>query len=104
MLKFERILLPVDLQDAAKGVVHQAAVLARHFHSEVVLLHAVTPLSYAGGMLEGSYVPYSLGDLQAELLRQAERRLDKFLAPELAGINVRRLLLEGDPADIIVKT
>ncbi len=57
MLQIDRILLPVDFQDPPKAVIHQAATLARHFHSEIVILHVVTPLSYAAGMLEGSYVP-----------------------------------------------
>jgi nucleotide-binding universal stress UspA family protein len=104
MLKIDRILLPVDFQDAGKPVVHQAATLARHFHSEVVLLHAVTPLSYSAGMLEGTYVPANLADLQAELLRQAQKHMDGFLLPELESITLKRVLLEGDPASAIVET
>jgi nucleotide-binding universal stress UspA family protein len=104
MLKIGRILLPIDFQDPSKHVVHQAAVLARHFHSEIVMLHVVTPLSYSAGMIEGGYVPANLGDLLKELIRQAQKQLDQALGPEFDGIDVKRMLLEGDPALTIVKT
>ncbi len=104
MLKIGRILLPIDFQESSKPVVHQAAALARHFHSEIVMLHVVTPLSYAAGMIEGDYVPANLDDLLKELLRQAQKQLDKALGRELDGIAVRRMLVEGDPALTIVQT
>jgi nucleotide-binding universal stress UspA family protein len=104
MLNIGRILLPVDFQDTSKRVVHQAAVLARQFHSEIVMLHVVTPLSYSAGMLEGSYVPASLDDLLKELIRRAQNDLDQALAPELNGLAVKRVLLEGDPASAIAQT
>ena len=104
MLKMNRILLPVDFHETSRVVVHQAASLARHFHSELVILHVVTPLSYSAGALEGSYVPTSVADLKAELIGQAQNNLDRFLAPELEGLAVKRMLLEGDPAHVIVET
>jgi len=104
MPRIGRILLPIDFQDLSKRVVHQAAVLARHFHSEIVMLHVVTPLTYSAGMLEGSYVPANLADLLKELLRQARGNLDEALKPELNGLAVKRVLVEGDPARTIVRT
>lgn len=104
MLSMDKILLPIDFQDPSKIVVHQAAVLARRFQSEIVMLHVVTPLSYAAGMLEGNYVPKNFNDLLKELLQNAEKNLDKFLEPELAGLKVKRVVIEGDPATTIVQT
>ncbi len=103
MARISRILLPVDFQQTSLRVVHQAAVLARHFRSEIVMLHVVTPLSYSAGMLEGNYVPANLNDLLKELLRVAQKNLDRALGPELDGLAVRRLLVEGDPASTIVQ-
>jgi nucleotide-binding universal stress UspA family protein len=100
----DKILLPIDFQETTKSVVHQGAVLARHFHSEIVMLHVMTPLSYSAGMLEGSYVPANLNDLLKELIRRAQNDLDQFLGPELDGLAVKRVLLEGDPARTIVQT
>ncbi len=104
MLKFGRILLPIDYLDSSKQVVHQVATLARHFRSEIVMLHVVTPLSYSAAMIDGNYVPANLGDLLKELLRQAQKQLDQALVPEFDGIVVKRMLLEGDPALTIVQT
>jgi len=104
MLKIGRILLPIDFLDSSKGVVHQAAALARHFHSEIVMLHVVTPMTYSAGMIEGDYVPANLGDLLKELIGQAQKQLDRALGPELDGLAVKRVLLEGDPALTIAQT
>ena len=104
MLTIDRILLPIDFQNPSKGVIHQAAAIARHFHSEIVMLHVVTPMTYSAGMLEGNYVPANLDDLLKELIRQAKKQLDQALGAEFDGIDVKRMLLEGDPALTIVKT
>lgn len=104
MLRIGKILLPIDLQDSSKRVVHQAAAIARHFHSEILMLHVVTPLSYSAAMIEGNYVPANLGDLLKELIGQAQKQLNQALGPELDGIVVKRMLLEGDPALTIVQT
>jgi len=104
MLRIKKILLPVEFQNPSSSVVHQATELARHFHSEIVMLNVVTPLSYSAGTLEGSYVPTSREDLLAELIRQAQKLLDQHLEPELEGLAVRRILLKGDPAFEIVQT
>jgi nucleotide-binding universal stress UspA family protein len=93
----------VDFQDTASSVVHQAAALARHFHSQIVLLHVVTPLSYSAGMLDGNYVPVNREDLLAALL-QAEELLDRSLKSELEGLTVKRVLLQDDPASKIAQT
>ena len=47
-----RILLLVDFSNASLKVIHQAEFLARHFHSEIILLNVVAPLSYPAGLLE----------------------------------------------------
>ena len=98
-----KILLPVDFPNISPGVVHQAAFLARHFHSEIILLHVVTPLSYPAGMLESGH-ELTARDLHAEIVKRAQKELDQSLRPELDGIAVKRLLLRGDPAREIAQT
>lgn len=98
-----KILLPVDFSSGSLRVVHQAAFLARHFHSEIILLHVVTPLSYPVGVLETGH-EITARDLHAETIKQAQHDLDQSLRTELAGIDVKRLLLKGDPAREIVQT
>jgi nucleotide-binding universal stress UspA family protein len=103
MLNMKKILLPIDFERPNLSVVQQAAVLAHKFHSQIFLLHVVTPLSYSAGILEGTYVPAGREDLLAELIRQAQRHLDQCLKPELEGLSVERILRQGDPALEIVK-
>jgi nucleotide-binding universal stress UspA family protein len=49
-------------------------------------------------------VPTSIADLKAKLIRQAQHNVDRFLAPELEGLAVKRILLDGDPAQMILET
>jgi nucleotide-binding universal stress UspA family protein len=103
MLNIQKILLPVDFPNASLRVVHQAATLAHHFHSEIVLLHVVTAQSRAAGVPEDG--PELAGwDMLAEITREAEKNLDQSLGPELKGLAIRRVLVEGDPAQAIVQT
>jgi nucleotide-binding universal stress UspA family protein len=97
-----KILLPVDFPNTALRVVHQAAFLARHFHSEIMLLHVVTPLSYPAGVLESGH-EVTARDLHAGIIKQAQKDLDQSLRQELDGIAVKRLLLKGDPAGEILQ-
>lgn len=98
-----KILLPVALPHTASRVVHQAALLARHFHSEIILLHVVTPLSYPAGVLESGH-EIKAQNLHAKIVVQAQTDLEQSLRLELEGITVRRMLLKGDPAREIVRT
>ena len=91
-----KILLPVDFPNSELRVVRQAAFLARHFHSQIILLHVVTPQSYPVGILELGYE--LTGNSHAEITKRAQTELDQSLRSELDGIEVRRLLLDGDPA------
>jgi nucleotide-binding universal stress UspA family protein len=102
-MRWEKILLPIELGHPSGGVIHQAAALARRFHLDIVLLNVVTPLSYAAGALEGAYVPTSREDLLRELIKQARKDLDEHLKPEFEGLRVERILRTGDPASEIVE-
>jgi nucleotide-binding universal stress UspA family protein len=102
MLNIKKILLPVDFPDASLRVVHQAATLAHHFHSEIVMLHVVTAESRAAGVPDG---PGLAGwDLLAAILGEAEKGLDPSLRPELEGLAIRSELVKGDPVQAILQT
>jgi nucleotide-binding universal stress UspA family protein len=74
-LQWHKILVPIELPEEAHRIVQQTAFLARHFRSEIILLHVESSLRDDGP-----------GDLDPALRR------------ELDGIPIRRLLLRGDPA------
>ncbi|MBZ5627036.1 MAG: universal stress protein, partial [Acidobacteriia bacterium] len=101
MRDLAKILLPVDFSERSVGAARYAKALAARFGSELTLLHVLTPPQLEFGALDIG------GSMLSELYRcrseQARRELDAFLASELAGPNVRRIILEGDPASKIVE-
>ena len=103
MLNIKKILLPVDFPVASFGLAHQAATLARHFNSEIVLLHVMTPRSHAAGVPEGAREQADF-DLLAAIIRQAQNQQDTSLGPELEGLTIRGKLVHGDVAVTIVET
>jgi nucleotide-binding universal stress UspA family protein len=103
MLNIKKILLPVDFPVASFSLAHQAATLARHFHSEIVILHVMTARSHAAGVPEDSRA-LARWDLLAAIILQAENQHDMSLGPELEGLTIRRKLVEGDVAGAIVQT
>ncbi len=103
MMTIKKILLPVDFPLASLEVVHQAAALARHFNSEIVLLHVVTALSHAAGVPEDS-AGMAEWDLLAAIKEQARNQQDPSLGAELEGLAIHRKLVKGDVAEAIVQT
>jgi nucleotide-binding universal stress UspA family protein len=96
-----KILLPVDFSERSVAAARYAKALAGRFGSELLLLHVLTPPQYEFGALEiGGSV---LTELYAGRAEQASADLDAFLAAELEGIDVRRTVIEGDPASKIVE-
>ncbi len=102
MLNLKKILLPVDYPNASLSVILQASTLARHFHSEIVMLHVATVQSHAAGVPESSQ-ELAHWDLIAEILKAAEKNSAPSLESELEGLSIRPLLIEGDPAHAIVE-
>jgi nucleotide-binding universal stress UspA family protein len=103
MLNIKKILLPVDFPVASLDVIHQAAMLARHFNSEIVMLHVVTAQSHAAGVPEDSR-ELADWDLLAAIIRQVQKQPDQSLGPELDGLSIQRKLVKGDAALAIVQT
>src|SRR5271170_5427176 len=101
MLTVKKILLPVDFPNASLRVLHQAATLAHHFHSEIVMLHVVTALSHAAGVpADGPAL--ARWDLLAAMLGEAEKKQDQSLRLELQGLAIRCVLVKGEPVQAIL--
>ena len=95
------ILMPVDFSGRCRGGARYLEALAARFRSEITLLHVLPPPHYEFSALEvGATV---LSDLYAARAAQARKDLASLLAAELAGLNVKRVLLEGDPARKIIE-
>ena len=74
---------------------------SRTVSPEITLLHSITPLPYEFGALEGGGA--MLSEIYSDRAQQVEAELNRFLIDELAGCKVKRVILEGDPAQRIVE-
>ncbi len=92
----------MDVPNASLRVIHQAATLAHHFHSEIIMLHAVTAASHAAGVPEDR--PELAGwDILGEIIREAEKKQDRALRTELDGLSIQRAMVKGGAAQAIVR-
>jgi len=103
MLNIKRILLPLDLPVASLDVIHQAAILAHHFKSEIIMLHVVTAQSHDAGVPKDRRA-WASWDLLAEITKEARNQGDSSIGPALEGLSIRHTLAEGDVAVVIVET
>jgi nucleotide-binding universal stress UspA family protein len=102
MAMLTRILVPVEFSPRCQGAIQYAAALARHFRSEIVLIHVVLPPAAVYGFSEAAAYT-SAPDLQAEVVRDRKARLTHFGTEDLHDLPVTRVVLEGDPAHVIVQ-
>jgi nucleotide-binding universal stress UspA family protein len=101
MRLLQKILLPVDFSERSACAGHYAKGLATRFGAQILLLHVLTPPQFEFGPLEigGSM----LADLYSARNQQAAEDLKSYLGDELAGLDVRRTVLDGEPAARIVE-
>lgn len=101
MVSLNKIILPVDFSERCSGGCRYVEALARRFDAEISIVHVLPPPRYQFGAADVG------GDLLTELLQQqriqAQQQLDSFLVEELKPFRVRRVLLDGDPAQRIVE-
>ena len=99
MPAFSKILAPIAFSARCQGAVQYAESLACHFHSELVLLHVVSPIQTYGFPDAMAVAP----EMIDEVLVQSKAALDNFASEGLKGIPVKRVTLEGDPGQEIVR-
>jgi nucleotide-binding universal stress UspA family protein len=101
MPSLAKILLPVDFSERSLGAARYARAFALHFHSEILLTHVLAPLySDMGGMeVSGSM----LLDVYRTRTESAEKELAAFAAEHLSGVNVRPLVVHGEPSAQLVE-
>jgi nucleotide-binding universal stress UspA family protein len=83
MVPLASILLPVDFSERSMDAARQAQVLARHFHSEVTVLHVVDPQEQESGRFERDGAKVT--------------ELETLLARGFNGASVRQIIRDGDP-------
>jgi nucleotide-binding universal stress UspA family protein len=104
MLHIKRILLPIDFPNPSLRLVHHAATLAHHFHSEIIMLHVETALSQSACVPDED-TELAGRDMLREITVEAKKNLDHSLRSELDGLTIsQRVLVKGNAARTIVET
>ncbi len=101
MLKVRTILVPIQFHETTLRVIGVADSIARYFHSEVVLLHVITPESYSKHEWKDGR-PVASEELISELFSYAETDLHEKLLPALKGLPVKCIVRQGDASSEIV--
>ena len=94
MRAFQKILFPIDMSDSCTAAAPFVEALVKKFNAELTLLHV---LEMPPGYVTDWYGYMALVDTDAiRNARQAE--VDQYLKDKFEGLNVRRVMLEGDAA------
>jgi nucleotide-binding universal stress UspA family protein len=101
-MKLTKILLPVDFSEQGDGAAQQAAALARHFHAGLILLH-VNPIQVPALLSPGDFSGSIDTGWITALEAQGRKDLDTYHQADLAGVDVRKIVVTGDPAAIIAE-
>lgn len=97
MPAFQKILFPIDLSESCTAASPFVEAMAKKFQAELTLLHA---LEAPAGYVTDWYGYMALVDTDA--IRAARQmQVDKYLSDKFQGLNVKRVMLEGDPASEI---
>ncbi len=101
MLSLPKILAPIDFSERSPGAARYAGRLARQFHSELTLLHVLDSSVYELSAQE--FTDPAIRGLCDGWRSRTEALLADFLAEEFLNLDVRRIVLSGDPADVIIR-
>jgi universal stress protein A len=104
MFPWKKILCPADFSDPSFEAMDAAAELARHFSSELLVIHVVTLIpALATGHISSS--AFTVHDLQQQLEKSSKKILEEHIEKRIPkGVSKRGMLLAGDPASRIVDT
>lgn len=101
MRPLSKILLPVDFSGRSAGAARYVRLLAEHSQAEAILLHVAVPTPFQLGPMEMASMP--IPDLYRSQMELFQKDLDDLCASELAGLQTRTVLVEGDPSTRIVE-
>ena len=102
MDKLKTILVPVDFSERSVAAAEHAAVLAKRFDSNLIVLHVVPPNAYEATAFEGGSYVVGL-PTRDELRASAEARLANVIAQASPDRPVGKLIVFGRPSEEIAK-
>jgi len=102
MLPLKKILCPTDFSDPSNEALKIANELARHFSSEVILLHVVRPMS--SSVTTEPHTGFDIFAHQESIKESAQKSLENVKRKRLAKAGkVSSVIIEGEPAEEIIK-
>ncbi|MGE0406192.1 MAG: universal stress protein [Candidatus Korobacteraceae bacterium] len=100
MFPIRRILVPVDFSARSVAAAEYASSMAAQLGAELKIVHVLPPLEYEYSMVEP--VRERQGEIGSERAKRVREELEN-IPPKLhPGVNLERLLVEGDPSTEIV--
>jgi nucleotide-binding universal stress UspA family protein len=100
MLSMHHILLPVAFSERCRGAACYAAAIGCHFNAQVTVIHSLESSAMATRGFEGVALPESWYVKQRGYM---QHELERFFAEELRDVELKYVLVEGDPAREIVQ-
>ncbi len=102
MKRIRRILHPTDFSAASRPALKWALELARSNGGSLTLVHVMSPILPMVG--DGYISPQAWDDLERQVRAHAQKEIGKLIAKaRKAGVRAASVLLEGTPADRIVR-
>jgi nucleotide-binding universal stress UspA family protein len=101
MITFKRILFPIDFSDRCTAAVPSVQAMVKRFGSELTVLHVVD-LPPAAGIGPPEAAAWATLINTDGLRESGKIGLERFIAREFAGTQVKSASSEGDPATAIV--
>ncbi len=100
MEDIRNILFPMDLSENSKKILPVALQVAGKFQAALHIVFVVEDIRYMAGF----YVPHpSLDTLEKDMEKAARDKLKEFHDEHTYGKNVQYQVLEGDPAEEIIR-
>jgi nucleotide-binding universal stress UspA family protein len=98
MFAINKILIPIDFSTRSDDAADAATAVAEYFHSQITVLHVLTP------RFEAPLAPAGQRTVIHGFAREdAEENMEEFRRNAWRDLKVQRVLLEGDPARTIVE-
>lgn len=90
-----------DFSSASRAAFTKAVQLAKRDRTGLVIVHVMTPPAWVG---EGYIAPSTLDEIYGGYRKDAQRKLDAAVTrAKAAGVRARGMLLEGIPAEQILR-
>lgn len=100
-MRVKTILFPVDFSGRSRLAVPYVRALAGHFQARLLTVHVVDPVQHMVQLFGGAGVAPE--DVESRWVTHGRARLEDFVRQELAGLNVERIVEEGEAAQLVVE-